>query len=79
MPSKPPQRWKAREHYDPADALREIQAHRRGQEFRAETDEYREYKRDALAAAGLDDDDAPTAKPIADWQPQDHLEDLRRR
>ena len=80
MPT-PPDRHKAIEDYTPDEHLRALQAESRGEDYRPETDEYREYVSDGLRALGLDDEAAgrepAQAKPLEDMTPEDHAKEIR--
>lgn len=79
MPT-PPDRF--REPATPDEHLKAVQAERRGEQFRIESDEYRRYRADALRAAGLTDEaDAsePDTRDLGELTPEDHLEQIRGR
>lgn len=73
--SKPPERFKDREDWTPA----EIHAHKLTGKA-PQTDEYRDYVRQVHEDAGLDPpegDDAPP-KDLEDMSPQEHLDRMGR-
>jgi hypothetical protein len=80
MSKAPPERFKKREDLTVDEQLAAIQAQKRGDPApRFETDEYRQARREALEAAGLDpDDDAEESMALEDMTPEDHFNRIRR-
>jgi hypothetical protein len=79
MPS-PPERFKQIEDWSPEDHYEAMRAARRGEDYRPETAEFKQYKADGLRALGLDDDAARVEtqpKAVEEMTPADYYADLR--
>lgn len=76
-----PRRWKTDDELDPDEHRQRLSADRRHQDPpRFETDAYKAHRREALAAAGIDEGDGPgEGKPLEEMTPDQHLADLRGR